>query len=103
MTKITKGRSEPNLLPSKAAQRKYLREIRSAADGGDVVAMSALIGLARLDEILKTQQEIAMHTESGFLNLSTGGWAGDQNDPKEKILAAIRANDPKSKQLPENQ
>jgi len=39
-----------NLLPSKQTQRDYLRELRAAADAGDVLAMGLLVGLAKLEE-----------------------------------------------------
>ena len=39
-----------NLLPSKQTQRDYLRELRAAADSGDVLAMGLLVGLAKLEE-----------------------------------------------------
>jgi hypothetical protein len=39
-----------NLLPSKQAQRDYLRDLRAAADAGDVLAMGLLVGLAKLEE-----------------------------------------------------
>lgn len=87
--KLTAGREGKNLMPSKADQRAYLKTIRDAADGGDVMAMAAILGLARLDDLLKPPV--------------ASGWVGDANDPREQILATIRANDPKSGQLPENQ
>lgn len=102
--KLTAGREGKNLMPSKADQRAYLKKIREAADGGDILAMAAILGLARLDELLNTDKEIAMHMDSGILNLpGHGGWRGDANDQHDAILAKIRENDPQSKQLPENQ
>ncbi|MDD1134652.1 hypothetical protein [Pseudomonas shahriarae] len=100
--KLTAGREGKNLMPSKADQRAYLKTIRDAADGGDILAMAAILGLARLDELLKTDRPL--HLDSGASHLPVcSGWAGDANDPREQILDTIRANDPGSKQLPENQ
>jgi hypothetical protein len=79
-----------NLLPSKQAQRDYLRDMRAAADAGDVLAMGLLVGLAKLEE---------HHTE--FKVKCASGWAGEAGDPKAAIIAAIRANAPYSEQLPE--
>jgi hypothetical protein len=39
-----------NLLPSKQAQRDYLRIMRTAADNGDLLSMGLLVGLAKLEE-----------------------------------------------------
>lgn len=89
---LTAGREGKNLMPSKADQRVYLKKIRDAADGGDFMAMAAILGLARLDELLKSERPPV-----------ASGWVGDENDPGEQIRATIRANDPKSKHLPENQ
>lgn len=36
------------LLPTQPEQRTYLKSIREAADGGDVMAMAAMVALARL-------------------------------------------------------
>lgn len=82
------------LLPTQPEQRAYLKKIREAADRGDLQAMEALLNIVHLQ-----------HIDSGITQLlgQNSGWAGDANDPKEKILAAIRANDPASKQLTENQ
>ena len=90
--KLTVGREGKNLMPSKADQRAYLKKIRDAADGGDVMAMAAILGLARLDDLLKAAP-----------SPSASGWVGDADDPGDQIRATIRANDPSSKQLPENQ
>lgn len=82
--------------PTKSEVAAAWERIRDAADAGDLTASALLIALMENRAIL--------HADSGILNLSGhGGWVGDANDPKEKILAAIRANDPQSKQLPENQ
>lgn len=89
---LSAGREGKNLMPSKADQRNYLKLLRDAADSGDLSAMAALLNLVKLDELIKLQRP-AVQT----------GWAGDDNDPKAKLLAAIRANEPGSKQLPENQ
>ena len=102
-SELNKGRSGQNLMPSKAVQRDYLKTIRDSADGGDIVAMGVLLALSRVDDLLKNSSEITQHLDNGIFNLAGhGGWSGDKNDPKEIILAAIRQNDPKSKQLPEN-
>ncbi|NMX87241.1 hypothetical protein HBO11_16960 [Pseudomonas sp. WS 5010] len=90
--KLTAGREGKNLMPSKADQRAYLKTIRDAADGGDILAMAAILGLARLDDLLKAERP-----------QSVSGWVGDATDPGEQIRATIRANAPDSKQLPENQ
>lgn len=102
-SELNKGRTGQNLMPSKAVQREYLKAIRENADDGDIVAMGVLLALSRVDDLLKNSSEITQHIDNGILNLpGHGGWSGDKNDPKEIILAAIRQNDPKSKQLPEN-
>ena len=90
--KLTVGREGKNLMPSKADQRAYLKKIRDAADGGDVMAMAAILGLARLDDLLKAKRPP-----------TASGWIGDAADPGDQIRATIRVNDPSSKQLPENQ
>ena len=41
-------------------------------------------------------------TRDGYLGETKAGWVGDENDPRQKILDAIRANNPESRQLPEN-
>lgn len=38
----------------------------------------------------------------GHFKRGESGWTGDSTDPKQKLLAAIRAKAPDSKQLPEN-
>lgn len=97
-------RSGKNLMPSKADQREYLKRIRQAADEkGDIVAMGVLLALSRVDDLLKNSAEIAQHIDGGIFNLAGhGGWTGDDSDPKEDILAAIRKNNPSSEQLPRN-
>lgn len=89
---LNAGREGKNLMPSKADQRAYLKRLREAADGGDITAMAVLLNLAKLDELIKAQRPAVQ-----------SGWVGDKNDPKAAVLAAIRANEPSSKQLPENQ
>jgi len=102
------GRSGKNLMPSKADQRAYLKKIREAADRGEVIAMAALLMLSRLDDMDRQHKEIAQSYNLDLLKLlgltrnGHAGLVGDENDPKEKILAAIREHDPQSKQLPEN-
>lgn len=89
---LNAGRDGKNLMPSKADQRTYMKRLREAADGGDITAMAALLNMSKLDELIKAQRPAVK-----------SGWAGDEGDPKPAVLAAIRANDPTSKQLPENQ
>lgn len=102
-SELNKGRSGQNLMPSKAVQREYLKAIRENADGGDIVAMGVLLALSRVDDLLKNSSEITQHLDNGIFNLpGHGGWASDESYVKKNILEAIRQNDPKSKQLPEN-
>lgn len=89
---LNAGREGKNLMPSKADQRTYLKRLREAANSGDITAMAALLNLAKLDELIKAQRPAVQ-----------SGWVGDEGDPKAAILAAIRTNEPDSKQLPENQ
>ena len=58
--KITKGRSEPNLMPSKAVQKDYLRQLRQAADAGDTTAMVGMLILAKMDAHNADQTKAAL-------------------------------------------
>lgn len=74
-------------------------KLRDAAEAGDVQACGWLIYLT------EGVSSLYSHKDAGTINPRGvgSGWSGDQNDPKGKILEAIRENDPQSKQLPENQ
>lgn len=82
--------------PTRAEIASAWQRIRAAAEAGDLQASALLIALG--------EGKPLMHTDGGILNLpGHGGWVGDAHDPKPAILAAIRASNPSSKQLPENQ
>lgn len=84
--------------PTKAEIADAWSRIREAAAAGDLYACALLIALS-------DKQRPLMHTDGGIYNLpgKSSGWRGDENDPREAILAKIREEDPQSKQLPENQ
>ncbi|OZY41075.1 hypothetical protein CJF43_14370 [Pseudomonas fragi] len=91
-TKLVRGRQAK---PTKSEVASAWEHIRAAAETGDLQACALLIALS---------ENKPLHLDSGILNLlGHGGWVGDKNDPGEHIRATIRANDPQSKQLPENQ
>lgn len=81
--------------PTQTELNNAWKRIRAAADAGDLQANALLICLVDGSPL--------MHKDGGIINLGRGGWACEQNDPKAEILSAIRACDPDSKQLPENQ
>lgn len=89
--KLSRGRQAK---PTKSEVASAWGHIRAAAETGDLQACALLIALSENKPI---------HTDSGWYGKVQSGWVGDENDPREKILAAIRANDPADKQLPENQ
>ena len=90
---IQAGRTSKNMYLSQADQRVYMRNLRTAAEAGDVNAMGWMVGLSKQSTIEPVRNS------GGVLS----GWAGDSQDPKEQILSAIRENDQGSGQLPENQ
>jgi|GEM_PF-758707 len=93
MTVKTRGRQAK---PTKAEVADAWERIRVAAEAGNLQACALLIALA--------ENKPLMHTDGGIINLpGHGGWRGDENDPRDAILAKIRENEPHSKQLPENQ
>lgn len=87
---LSKGRIRKNIYLSQADQREYMKMLREAAESGDVNAMGWMVMLSKVEGITPSPTK-------------TSGWAGDDSDPKEAILAALRTLDPNSKQLPENQ
>lgn len=74
--KITKGRSEPNLMPSKTVQRDYLRQVRQAADAGDTTAMVGMLILAKMDAHKADQIKAALkqRMDSISINDDLGGY-----------------------------
>ena len=81
--------------PTRAEIASAWQRIRDAAEAGDLLACALLIALS--------ESKAPMHTDGGILNFpGHGGWVGERN-PKPEILATIRASNPSSKQLPENQ
>lgn len=86
-----KGRNSKNIYLSQADQREYMKNLRTAAETGDVNAMGWMV--------LLSKQTTPSPVRGGY----GSGWVGDDQDPKEQILTVIRQNDPKSEQLPENQ
>jgi len=77
------------VIPSTEDQRRYARELREQAESGDPFAKAALIMIGRFAGQLK---------QHGW----PCGWVGDAPETKAAVLAAIRANNPDSGQLPEN-
>lgn len=87
-----KGRNSKNIYLSQADQREYMKNLRTAAEAGDVNAMGWMVFLSKQSTLEPVRGS------GGFAS----GWVGDDQDPKEQILSVIRQNDPKSEQLPEN-
>ncbi|MWW81013.1 hypothetical protein [Pseudomonas aeruginosa] len=82
--------------PTKQEVSAAWSRLRAAAEQGSPLANAMLIALV--------DRPISQHTDGGVINLpGHGGWRGDPGDPLPVILAMIRANDPTSGQLPENQ
>lgn len=77
------------VIPSVEDQRRYARELREQAEGGNPFAKAALIMLGRFSSQLKQQNWPC-------------GWEADEPERKQAILDAIRSNNPDSGQLPEN-
>ena len=89
---IQAGRTSKNMYLSQADQRLYMRNLRTAAEAGDVNAMGWMVQLSKQSALE------SVRGSGGFLS----GWVGDDQDPKGKILLSLRENDPDSGQLPEN-
>lgn len=77
--KLTKGRSEPNLMPSKTVQREYLRQVRQAADAGDTTSMVGLLILSKMDAQFAEQKKAGLRER---LNEASG---------KDDVAAHLRA------------
>ncbi len=89
----TRGRQAK---PTRAEIASAWQRIRAAAEAGDLLASALLIALG--------EGKPLAHKDGGILNLpGHGGWVGDATDPGHTIKDTIRAIDPASKQLPENQ
>lgn len=73
------------LLPTQPEQRAYLKRIREAADGGDVIAMAAMVALARLRP---SEAERDLHR----LGLNA-------DDTKAEVLAAVLSVAPQLRAL----
>lgn len=78
-----------NVHLSRADQHRYLKRIREEAESGDVLAMGLMVISSKLEQVIQEQG-------------SRSGWRGDDGDPYQEIIKAIRTNDPDSGQLPEN-
>lgn len=77
--KLTKGRSEPNLMPSKSVQREYLRQVRQAADAGDTTSMVGMLILSKMDAQFAEQKKASLRRR---LNEASG---------KDDVAAHMRA------------
>lgn len=82
--------------PTRAELNAAWSRLKTESNRGNVVACALLVALAEGHPVF--------HAESGIENLAGhGGWQGDNPTEKARILDLIRANNPQSKQLPENQ
>lgn len=82
--------------PTKPEISAAWSHLKGESGRGNVVACALLVAIS--------EERPIFHIESGVENLAGhGGWQGDQPAEKARIIDLIRANNPQSKQLPENQ
>lgn len=82
--------------PTKPEINAAWAHLKGESGRGNVVACALLVAIS--------EDRPVFHVESGVENLpGHGGWHGDHPTEKARIIDLIRANNPQSKQLPENQ